>query len=81
MQLQVKLFATLKDRAGTNQVEIELDAPATVASLRTALGDRYPALASALPISIVSVNREFSDPDTEIKAGDEIALFPPVSGG
>lgn len=81
MELSVKLFATLKDSAGQNTIQITLTPPATVKTLLSAVEEAYPALKSVLATSLVSVNKSFAFPETEIHEGDEIALFPPVSGG
>ncbi len=81
MNVQVKLFATLKDRAGGSQVTVELPADATVAVLLDRLGQTQPKLAPALTTCLVAVNQEFAFGSTPIRAGDEVALFPPVSGG
>jgi len=81
MQLVVRLFATLRDRAKTNQVAVELADGATVGALRDQVAADYPALAAALPTCLVAVNREFAFADTPLHPGDEVALFPPVSGG
>jgi len=81
MQLVVRLFATLRDRAKTNQVVVELADGATVMALRERLAADYPALAASLPTCLVAVNQEFAFADTPLHVGDEVALFPPVSGG
>jgi len=81
MQVKVKLFATLRDRAKTDHLIIELAESATVATLREHLATAYPALASALPTCLVTVNREFASADTLLDENCEIAIFPPVSGG
>jgi molybdopterin synthase catalytic subunit len=81
MRLEVRLFATLKDRAKANLVTVELAEGATVAILRECIATDYPALAPALPTSLVAVNQEFAFADTPLHAGDQVALFPPVSGG
>lgn len=82
MQLEIRLFATLKDRAGQNRVSLTLAEPeATVQELLEKLAAAYPALAPSLPTSLVAVNRQYAEPHTIIQPGDEIALFPPVSGG
>ena len=60
MNIQVKLFATLKDRAGSPQVTVELPDEATVAALLDRLARSQPKLASALPTCLVAVNREFA---------------------
>ncbi len=81
MRLTVRLFATLKDSAGANQVVVELPEGATVAALKEKLAAEIPALAQALSSCLVAVNQEFAFAQTPLHAGDEVALFPPVSGG
>ncbi|HFC12458.1 MAG TPA: MoaD/ThiS family protein [Anaerolineae bacterium] len=79
--LTIRLFSMLKDRAGTSRIEIALTEPTRVDALLARIGEQYPALADALPFSAVTINRAYADPDTIINLGDEVALFPPVSGG
>lgn len=81
MQLHIRLFASLKDRAGREQITVTVGEPATAATVLEAVAGQYPALAPALPTALTAVNHEFAFAETEIEAGDEIALFPPVSGG
>ncbi len=81
MDVQVKLFATLKDRAGSPHVTVDQPAEATVATLLERLAQTYPKLAPLLATCLVAVNREFAFGSTPIRSGDEVALFPPVSGG
>jgi molybdopterin converting factor subunit 1 len=81
MNLQVKLFATLKDRAGSSTVAIELPDETTVSGLLDRLAAAQPKLAAALPTCLVAINQEFAFGSTPIRSGDEVALFPPVSGG
>jgi molybdopterin converting factor subunit 1 len=81
MQLNVKLYATLKDRAKANQVTVQLEDGATIGMLRQKLAADYLALASTLPRCLAAINQEFADDDAVIHAGDEVAFFPPVSGG
>lgn len=82
MEIEIRLFATLKDRAGGDRIRVRLPGdPTTVAALLDAVGADYPALAPALRSALVAVNRAFAGPDTPVGAADEVALFPPVSGG
>lgn len=81
MRLEVMLFATLKSRAGRSRVEVEVPEGASPAQLLAAVGAACPALAPALESAVVAVNREFAFEDIALKPGDEVALFPPVSGG
>ena len=76
MQVTVRLFAQLRERAGTNELSIELPDGATVRDAIDQLGD----LAGELPV-VMAVNREYADGDAPLAAGDELALIPPVSGG
>lgn len=81
MTLAIRLFATLKEQAGNSRVSLPATTPVTVAELLVLIADHYPDLAPALPTTLVAVNKAFATPDTIIQEGDEIALFPPVSGG
>ena len=81
MSLQIRLFATLKDRAGSERVQIDLESETTVADLLVRIAASYPALAPLLPTALVAVNQEFAFPATPVALTDEVALFPPVSGG
>jgi molybdopterin synthase catalytic subunit len=82
MTVTVRLFAILRERAGSDSVEIELADGATVDDALAALAER-PGLAELLermPVRM-AVNRDYADADTPLAAGDELALVPPVSGG
>lgn len=82
MKVNVLFFATLKDRAGRDGLPLELEAAAaTVGALKSRLAAAIPALAPALPTALVSVNHEFAFAEDVLHDGDEVALFPPVSGG
>jgi MoaE-MoaD fusion protein len=82
MQIKILLFATLKDRAGQNELRLHLPGDAsTVADVREALVARYPALTMNMPSAVCAVNQEFAFPADSVRDGDEVAFFPPVSGG
>src|SRR5687768_863241 len=81
VNLTVLFFATLKDRAGAGRTTLALPEAATVSVLKSTLAEQFPNLAPALPTALVSINREFALPDDPLHDGDEVALFPPVSGG
>jgi molybdopterin synthase catalytic subunit len=76
MQVEVRLFAMLRERAGTPSVTLDLPDGARV---RDAL-EELSGLAEDLPL-VMAVNREYASGDQELDAGDELALIPPVSGG
>lgn len=78
----MRLFAILRERAGRDAVEVDLDEDTTVAGALSKLSE-MPELAGILgrlPVTM-AVNREYATPGTRISAGDELALIPPVSGG
>jgi MoaE-MoaD fusion protein len=82
MTVTVRLFAVLRERAGLDSIEVELDEGATVAEALEQLSAR-PELEEVLermPVRL-AVNRDYADPDTPLYSGDELALVPPVSGG
>jgi molybdopterin converting factor subunit 1 len=82
MTVTVRLFAILRERAGSDSIEIDLPEGATVDDAISALAER-PGLAELLdrmPVRM-AVNRDYADPGTKLAAGDELALVPPVSGG
>lgn len=83
--MKIRYFAWLKQRTG--RAEEDVDPPpdvTTVASLIAWLGERHPRLAEAAAATGVvrcAVNQEYADPATPVRPGDEVALFPPVTGG
>jgi molybdopterin synthase catalytic subunit len=76
MEVNVRLFAGLRDRAGTSRLALELP---DGASVRDAL-DRLGHLTDGLPV-VMAVNQEYAHDEDVLHAGDEVALIPPVSGG
>lgn len=82
MQVRILLFATLKELAGTNRLTLTLsEATATVADVRRALIVQYPNMAANVEAAISAVNQEYAFPGDAVKEDDEVAFFPPVSGG
>ena len=82
MKLDVKLFATLKEKAQTSHFALELQKEQpTVKDLLIEISVQKPSLASSMKSMLVAVNSEFAFLNQVINSGDEIALFPPVSGG
>jgi molybdopterin converting factor subunit 1 len=76
MVVRIRLFAQLRERAGTNELELDLPEGARV---RDALAALAP-LAEGMPL-VMAVNREYASEDAPLSADDELALIPPVSGG
>ena len=76
MKVAIRLFAGLRELAGTRAIELELPIGATAA-------DIWPALDLGVEPAglLVAVNRSYVARDTVLGDGDEVALIPPVSGG
>lgn len=81
MQVKVLYFANFRDHVGSKEEFVDLPDGATVADLILKIKDLHPSLSEGLPTAVIAVNREFAFADEVINAGDEIAIFPPVSGG
>jgi molybdopterin converting factor subunit 1 len=81
MQVEVVFFASLRDCARTHRTEMELKNGATVGDLLDMLAQRFPDLMPALPFAVVAINQEYASQDAQLNDGDEVAIFPPVSGG
>lgn len=81
MKLDIRLFATLKEHIGASTVTLEIAETGTVSDLLAELLRLYPNLQPFKKNIIVSINQEFASLEKQILPGDEIALFPPVSGG
>ena len=85
MKVKVLFFAGLREQLGRAIEEIELPAGVgTVAALRSHLRSRGGAWQSALAdgrVLRMAVNQEMAKPEAPIKPGDEVAFFPPVTGG
>ena len=83
--LKLRFFARLREDLGTGAEEVALPAGvATVAGLRAHLAARGGVWATTLAQGKairVAVNEEIAEPATPIRAGDEVAFFPPVTGG
>ncbi len=76
----VRLFAGLRERAGSDRVQVEIPEGASVGDLLAAM-DETPVGPLAPRSCVVAVNREYADRAAPVHEGDEVALVPPVSGG
>ena len=76
VQVSIRLFAGLRERAGTGARTLELADGATLGDIwpQLGLGDEPAGL-------LYAVNRRYAEPSTPLADGDEVALIPPVSGG
>jgi len=84
MTLKLLFFARLREALGVSRESLTLEAPATVAVLLDHLRARGGVWATELAVGRnfrIAVNQEMARLDTPLSAGDEVAVFPPVTGG
>ena len=82
MHVTVKLFAALRDRAGTGHLDLDVPEGADAAAVMAAAGEATGTtdVLARLPVALAG-NRAYADPSAVVRDGDEVALIPPVSGG
>ena len=81
MRVTVRLFARLRDLAGSGELVREVATPATVKTVWQALVSEMPALQEYERTMSVAVNADYSKMSASVTDGDEVAFLPPVSGG
>jgi molybdopterin converting factor subunit 1 len=77
----VKFFASLREAAGRSEMDWDLEEGATVETLVANLHKSIPGFEEWTDRAWIAVNRCYTILDTSLKEGDEVAIFPPVSGG
>jgi molybdopterin converting factor subunit 1 len=80
-RVKLLFFATLRDRAGTKTMELEIPADLTVQGLKDKISNEYPNLKESMSSVLITINREYAFDDALIPQNAELAMFPPVSGG
>ena len=81
MKIKVLFFASCRDAVGHKSCDWEIAEGYRVADLQRELVAAYPQLAAVQQVLSIAVNSEYAGNHTALKAGDEVALIPPVSGG
>jgi molybdopterin converting factor subunit 1 len=81
MRVTIRLFGRLHDLAGATQLERDVPAAATAASVWQMLATEFPAVAPYARSMSVAVNADFATMTTVLGDDDEVAFLPPVSGG
>jgi molybdopterin converting factor subunit 1 len=79
--IKLLFFATLRDRAGTKSMELDIPADLTVQGLKDKLSSEYPSLREAMSSVLITINREYAFDEAVIPPNAEMGMFPPVSGG
>ena len=81
MRVTVKLFARLRDIAGTAETVRDVEPGATVRTVWNQLAAEFPAIASYERSISTAVNADYAKMNQALAEGDEVAFLPPVSGG
>ena len=81
MRVTVRLFARLRDLAGSGELVRDVPGPATVRTVWQSLVSEMPALSEYERAMSVAVNADYSKMSAPVQEGDEVAFLPPVSGG
>ena len=81
VNVRVLFFGAARDVAGHTEIDLSLTGPTNAANAFEQVLSAYPELRRFGRSLLFAVNQEYAQPDREINNGDELALFPPVSGG
>ena len=79
--VKLLFFATLRDRAGTKSIELDIPPELTVQGLKDKISVEYPTLKESMSSVLITINREYAFDEAIIPVNAELAMFPPVSGG
>jgi molybdopterin converting factor subunit 1 len=80
-RVKLLFFATLRDRAGTRSMELDIPSDLTIQGLKDKLSSEYPTLKESMSSVLITINREYAFDEAVIPPNAELAMFPPVSGG
>ena len=81
MRVRVRLFASLREAAGCDLVELALEPGLTAEDAWRRLAEQHPAIAERRSSVAAAVNHSYASFDTPLRDGDELVFLPPVSGG
>jgi molybdopterin synthase catalytic subunit len=81
VKIRVLFFGAARDVVDASSLELSLDAPATVSSAFRKLVEKFSQLERFGRSLLFAVNQEYATPETRLQENDELAVFPPVSGG
>ena len=81
VSIRVLFFGAARDVVDTNPLDISLETPATVASAFRYLVARFAQLERFGRSLLFAVNQEYASDTVLLNDGDEVAIFPPVTGG
>ena len=81
MSIRVLFFASLSDIAGMRETTVDAATVTDVASVFDRFAREIPAFENYRASVLFALNSEFARPGSPVRDGDEVAFFPPVSGG
>lgn len=81
IKINALLFGACRELAGASELQLDLPAPADVARAWSEIKSRFPNLEKFERSALFAVNEEHARKDQQLKDGDTLAIFPPVSGG
>ena len=79
--IKLLFFATIRDRAGTKSLELDIPVDMTIRDLKEKLSKDYPNLKESMKSVLMTINREYAFDEAVVPANAEIGMFPTVSGG
>ncbi len=81
MQVEVRLFALLRELVGSEKVTVEVPAGGTVADVWKRLEEEHPELRAFRASRLFAVNGDYAADHRSLDDGDEVAVLPPLAGG
>src|SRR2546423_14002892 len=81
IHVRVLFFGAARDIVGLEELDLSLPSPTSAATAKEQILTSYPDLRRFGKSLLFAVNQEYAQPDRQILDGDELAVFPPVSGG
>ncbi|MCE9647419.1 MAG: MoaD/ThiS family protein [Chloroflexi bacterium] len=80
-KIKLLFFATIRDRAGTKSLELDIPSDLTILGLKEKLATDFPNLRESMKSVLITINREYAFDEAVVPPNAEIGMFPPVSGG
>lgn len=80
-RIKLLFFATIRERAGTRSLELEIPEDLTILGLKEKLAADIPAMKESMKSVLITINREYAFDEALVPPNAEIGMFPPVSGG